>query len=331
MANEMQIAGVSVPPGKAIRHSIEFVELADGTRVSLPLLLVNGASDGPRFYIGAGLHGDEVGGIAILSRVLGHLQPESLAGSIVCVLVQNPLAFQVEHRLPIGLYIKSPLDQMPVDAMMTFPGNPNGNMTENLSHMLFQLIKTCDYAIDIHTPTHGGRYPPIAILPHPSLGDAYKRTEELADAFGCGYIMKSNEGTYVQDGILCVEATRVGVPTFTFEIGEGGRLEDDMIEEGVRCVLNALRYAKIMPGEIQPPRETVNMTRFVGLRASRGGILQTRVGLGAKVKKGDILAQIYNVYGDEVEVTRAPTDGILIRMTTFPTVSTGERVATLGV
>ena len=330
MAEEMKVAGTSVPAGKSMRHSIEFVELADGTRVSLPLLLVNGASDGPRFYLGAGMHGDEVGGIAILSRVLEHLRPESLAGSVVCVLVQNPLAFQVEQRIPIGLYIKSPLDQMPMDPMRSFPGNPDGNMTDSLAHTLFQLIKACDYAIDIHTPTHGGRYVPIAILPHPSL-DAYRRVEELADAFGCGYIMKTNEGTYVQDGIFCVEATRAGVPTFTFEIGEGGRLEEDIVEEGVRCVLNALRYAKILPGEIQQPRETVNMTRFVGLRASRGGILRTRVGLGARVKKGDVLAQIYNVYGDEVEVATAPTDGILVRMTTFPSVSTGERVATLGV
>ena len=34
--------------------------------------------------------------------------------------------------------------------------------------------------------------------------------------------MQTTEGFYVQDGILCVEATRAGVPALTFEIGEGG-------------------------------------------------------------------------------------------------------------
>lgn len=74
--------------------------------------------------------------------------------------------------------------------------------------MCFQLITTCDYAIDIHTPTRGGRYVPITILPHPALGEAFHRAEALAMAFGAGYIMKTQEGMYVQDGILCVEATR---------------------------------------------------------------------------------------------------------------------------
>ena len=327
----MEILGTRVPVGSAVRHAIELVELADGTKVSLPLLLINGASEGPRFYLGAGMHGDEVSGVEVLSRVCAHLRPESLAGSIVCVLVQNPLAFQAEHRFPVGLYFKSPLDQTPIDPMMNFPGSPSGNMTDRLSHTLFQLIKTCDYAIDVHTPTHGGRYVPIAILPHQSLGDGFRRAEELAVAFGSGYIMKTNEGMYVQDGVLCVEATRVGVPSFTFEIGEGARLEKEVVEVGVKCILNALRYLGMVSGEIKKPRETVVMTRFVGLRAARGGILHTQVGLGARVVRGDVLARIYSVYGDEVEVIRSPMDGVLVRMTTFPSVSTGERVATLGI
>ena len=330
-SNKMEVLGTRVPVGSAIRHAIEFVELADGTKVSLPLLLINGASEGPRFYLGAGMHGDEVSGIEILSRVCAHLQPENLAGSIICVLVQNPLAFQAEHRFPVGLYFKSPLDQTPVDPMTNFPGSPSGNMTDRLSHTLFQLITMCDYAIDIHTPTHGGRYVPIAILPHKSLGNGFRRAEELAVAFGSGYIMKTDEGMYVQDGVLCVEATRVGVPSFTFEIGEGGRLEEEVVQIGVKCVLNALRYLRMIPGEIEKPRESVVMTRFVGLRAARGGILHTQVGLGERVAKGDVLARVYSVYGDEVEVISAPTDGILVRTTTFPSVSTGERVATLGI
>ena len=49
-----------------IRHAIELIELADGSKVSLPLLLINGVADGPRLYLGAAIHGDEVSGIEIL-------------------------------------------------------------------------------------------------------------------------------------------------------------------------------------------------------------------------------------------------------------------------
>jgi hypothetical protein len=220
---------------------------------------------------------------------------------------------------------------MPIDPWASFPGNPEGNLTERLAATLFRLITTCHYAIDIHTPTRGGRYVPITILPHPSLGEAFRRAEDLALAFGSGYIMRTQAGLYVADGILCVEATRAGVPAFTFEIGEGGRLEADQIPIGVRCVANALRYLGMLPGALEPPPETVIMTQFVGLRATNGGLLQTAASLGARVRRGDVLARLYSVYGDERETIRAPLDGTFVRMTTFPSVATGERVATLGV
>ena len=69
MAERIQIAGVSVPAGRALRHRIEVAELADGTKITLPLLLINGAADGPRLYLGAAIHGDEVTGISILSHL----------------------------------------------------------------------------------------------------------------------------------------------------------------------------------------------------------------------------------------------------------------------
>ena len=99
----------------------------------LPLLLINGAFPGPRLYLGAAIHGDEVSGVEILFRACAQVQPATLAGSLVCVLVQNPLAFQAEHRVPLGLYLKSPLDQMPIDPWRSFPGYAEGNITERLA------------------------------------------------------------------------------------------------------------------------------------------------------------------------------------------------------
>ena len=326
----MDVGGVVVARGTKRRHAIELVELADGTRVSLPALFINGATAGPRLYLGAAIHGDEVNGIAILSQVLSALDPASLAGSIVAVLVQNPLALHADHRIALGHYLKSPLDQAPADPWTCFPGNAEGSLAEKIAHILFGLIRTCDYAIDCHTPTRGGRYVPIAILPPPGLPDA-RRAEELAVAFGSGYVVKTDKGMYVRDGILSVEATRAGVPAFTFEIGEGGRLEPDMVAIGARCVTNALRHLQMVPGKPEPPARAVRVREFVGLRASRGGLLTTTVDLGAPVRRGDVLARIASIYGNEVEAIVSPVDGLFIRSTTLSTVAAGERVATVGV
>jgi predicted deacylase len=133
MGQEMHVAGLCVPAGSVARHTIEIAELADGSRVTLPLLLINGAADGPRLYLGAAIHGDEVGSLEILWRACAQVQPQHLAGSLLCVLVQNPLAFQAEHRIPVGLYLKSPLDQMPIDPWSCFPGDAQGNFAERLA------------------------------------------------------------------------------------------------------------------------------------------------------------------------------------------------------
>lgn len=330
MTGMLEIAGHSVAAGQFLRTAIPALELADGTQISLPLVLFNGMLPGPRLYLGAAIHGDEVAGTAILARALSAVDVTLLSGSIVCVPVQHPLAVHADHRLPLSQFVKSPLDQVPADAWTCFPGDLSGNIAQIMAATLFRLIEQCDVAIDIHTPTRGGRYVPIAILPHPNLGKAAERAAALANDLGTGWVMRGRSGMYVSDGILCVEATRADVPCFTFEIGEGGRLEEESIATGARCILNALRSLNMIAGEIERPSQTHVMRDFLGLRAQRGGLLFTKAKLGQAVKAGDLLCAIHNVFGDEIESIIAPCDGLLVRTTTLATVSRGERVATLG-
>jgi len=329
MAGEWKIAGVVVPSGTRARATLALTELPDGTRVQLPVALVHGGRPGLTFYLGAAIHGDEANGVAIVNRVLASTDATVLSGRLICVPVQNPLAFQVDHRVPVGLYLKSPLDQAPMDPWTTFPGDPAGTITERLSHVLFSLMQGADAAIDVHTPTRGGRYVPITILPPPSL-PAFARADALGQAFGSGWIMATDHGMYVRDGILCVEATRAGIPCFTFEIGEGGRIDEEATEIGARCILNAMRHLGMLPATTGTPIRGVRMSAFLGLRASRGGLLTTDVALGVRVGKGATLGRIHDVYGDLVETITAPRDGYFVRSTTFAAVAAGERVATLG-
>jgi predicted deacylase len=53
--------------------------------------------------------------------------------------------------------------------------------------------------------------------------------------------------------------------------------------------------------------------------------------LGERVEKGQPLARTVDIHGQDVEMFTAPQEGVFVRATTLSTVSTGERVATLGV
>lgn len=326
----IELYGTSVEPGTLKRGSIPFAELPDGNKINLPTVIVNGSRSGPRMYLAAGIHGDEVNGVAILSEVLSRIDPANFSGQIFCLPLQQPLAFHADHRLPLAQFFKSPLDQAPSDAWTCFPGSADGNLAQQLAHLLFGVARQCDYAIDIHTPTRGGRYVPIAILPHSNL-DGEGKVMKLAESMGTGWIIRNSDGFYVAPGIFCVEAARLGIPALTFEIGEGGRLEPDVVKVGASCVLNALQSLGMIDIARQEPAASHKMTDFVGLRAKHGGLLYNSVSLGQAVKKGNLLCTVKNIFGDEVERFTAPCDGYVVRLTTLSTVSTGERVATLGV
>ena len=46
-------------PGEMVRGAIPAGDLAGGVKVEIPVLVINGASGGPTFWVNAAIHGDE--------------------------------------------------------------------------------------------------------------------------------------------------------------------------------------------------------------------------------------------------------------------------------
>jgi hypothetical protein len=69
------VAGFSAAPGSKMRHSIELLELPDGTKIHLLVVVVNRAADGPRLHLSARIHCDEENGVQSVSRVLAQVNP----------------------------------------------------------------------------------------------------------------------------------------------------------------------------------------------------------------------------------------------------------------
>ena len=84
MVDALEIEGCVVAPGEKKRSQLALMQLADGTSVSIPVLLINGAHSGPRVYLGAAIHGDEVNGIALFARALAQIDLQRLSGGIIC-------------------------------------------------------------------------------------------------------------------------------------------------------------------------------------------------------------------------------------------------------
>jgi predicted deacylase len=329
---DVRIDVKAVSPGTMVKRRVPAVELPDGSWVDLPVIVVRGARPGPVIYVGAGVHGDETTSVAIASRLARELDATQLAGTVIAVPVQSPLAFRIQHRLPIDQFVKSPMDQNPCDVFHAFPGDPKGNMASMVAHILFdRLMSQAEYIFDVHTPTTGGRYAPFAFLPPTRCGAVVDRCEELAKVFGADFILANDKGMYVGDKNPHVVAAERGKVAFGIEVGEGGRLDAEEVERGLRGLHNIMRALSMLPGEPEVFGRRLMIRTMTVIRSTRAGLLRLRVGLQDEVAKGQVVATITDVFGDVIEEIVAPHAGPVARITTFPTVPSNERVVQLGV
>jgi predicted deacylase len=333
---QLSLAGRAIERGTSAPIRLATgVELHDGTGLFIEVHAIRGTRAGPVVYLGSGVHGDEAGAVAIVSSLIRDLSPTALSGTVLAVAVQNPLAFWSQHRLALSLLIRSPLDQGNTNVFQSYPGKPDGTATDRVAHFLFQtLMAQADVVIDLHTPTTGGRYLPFAFIPPSSLGVPSERARALVTAFGVRAVLGADGSTYTSGTTPHVAAARLGIAGFGVEMGEGGRVESDVVDAGtagVRRVLAALGMIDSDPARHAPQPPPMDVGRLVPIRASRAGSLRPLVELGAMVAVDDVVAEIADLRGKVVERIVSPATGLAIRKATFPIVCTGDQVLQVAV
>jgi len=119
MAREsFAIGGVRIRSGTVRALELPITRLVTGADVTLPVRVVHGREDGPRIWIDAAIHGDEVAGVEVVRQVMAGLDPKTFRGTLVAVPIVNVLGFMTGDRyLP---------DRR--DLNRSFPGSPRGSL-----------------------------------------------------------------------------------------------------------------------------------------------------------------------------------------------------------
>jgi predicted deacylase len=204
------------------------------------------------------------------------------------------------------------------------PGDADGPLTSRIAHAIFDgVLPSVDYCIDFHGGMSGSDEAPFAQVV--IIDDAHKtlaKRRMMAEAFGTELIfeMKPKErGRHVVyrglEFSFAEQARLVGVPTLVVELGEGGRLVDELIELAVRGVVNIMRAVGMLKGEPELPAERHYYQRVAMARPSRGGVLILRKRPGERVESGEIVGQVADGLR-VVERLRSPATGIVVRIAT---------------
>jgi len=306
------IGGASIAPNSRKQVHIKLPRLYDYTEMTIPVKVMRGKKEGPRLFVSAAIHGDEINGVEVIKRLLHHPDLKStqdICGTLVLVPIVNVFGYNNKSRyLP---------DRR--DLNRCFPGHYQGPLASQLAYTFMEeIVKKCTHGIDLHTgAVRRTNIPQIrACL---DQGE----TQELAQAFNAPVIINAQ----LRDGSLREAARELNIPMLLFEGGEALRFDDYAIDTALRGILNVMREI----GMIKTTHEKEEGTKpiFIArtshwVRAPQSGSLQSFVKVGDTVKKKQILGVISDPFGYHATRVESPLNGMIIGATTLPLINTGD-------
>ena len=212
MRAAFRIGTEEVPAGTRKPVELYVSALSNRTPMVLPVQVVHGREEGPSLFISGVLHGDEVMGVEVVRRVLGHSALRDMRGTLLAVPIVNAY----------GLISHSRYMPDRRDLNRSFPGSDHGSLASVLADLLMrEVVLRCQYGIDIHSAAlHRLNLPQIRISP----GD--EDLLAMAQAFGAPVVLISK----LREGTLRQCALARGVKVLVFEGGEALRFDETAIE-----------------------------------------------------------------------------------------------------
>ncbi|MBO6506377.1 MAG: succinylglutamate desuccinylase/aspartoacylase family protein [Kordiimonadaceae bacterium] len=280
-----------------------------GERIWVPIVVVKGEQSGPSLMITAGVHGDELNGIATIHGLLQRIEGQPLTGTLVLIPGFNQPGMNANNRHFVGAGGGGSM----TDLNRIFPGRLlNGSVAERYVAQLWRnvLKDNATYAIDLHTQTRGSDYPLFVF-------SDFRNSMSRQIAFDLGPdVIKNDPG---QSGSLETTMMEIGVPAVTFEIGGPKKWQPDLIERAVDGIENVMRGLEMLEGErTEPPVEPIVGANSTNIFTDYGGFAYIHVKLKDPVRKGQLVATIVDAYGRKIADYVSPYDGIVLSVATDP-------------
>ena len=335
----IRIGTAEATAGELVYGWFEVAELPTGGVERLPVMIAQGQLPGPVFWLTGNIHGNELTGMAAIHDAIKPEIVENLRGTVIAIPSLNPAGLRVGQREP---YID------PNDPNRTFPGyvpshadpedeeraQKTPTIYEAAMGRLFEQIRaTADFLIDLHCYSLQSTSFTIRdrVLYHDESEQAdseelYRRTDEMGQAFGLPIVNEALARQYVDSKLhrsTSGAALNEGrIPAFTVELGLSGGIDPRALEAGTTGILNALKWAGMLPGDPQQitsvpaPKPDFNTRRESQPRAHQSGIIRYRVQPGDLISKGQVIAILTDIFGRTLSdgEIHSPEDGWVISL-----------------
>lgn len=301
MGKTFKLGDLEVKPGEIRYGTLGAVELADTSRIEIPLIVVRGKEDGPVFTVAAAVHGTEVSAIGSLLEAIKEIDPGKMRGTLVGIPGANPFAVQN------GTYTTY-VDELNLSSGWFFKADPRETITQRLAAYIDEALKKSDLIVDMHAnPLPSIHFVMLDIDTYASE-KTKKDTWKMAEAYGVTPI----EMPVDKPATMRACATANGIPALTVELAGSIYLWDEINRVGATGLLNIMKEFDMLEGEpvkqdeFRMEGEFRHHSRLV---ANRGGLMWVKKAPGEFISKGDTVIEITDLYGRVVEEIKMPVDG----------------------
>lgn len=310
MRTPVSIAGSKIKPGQYTTIHVPVARLYTHTEMTMPVHVIHGKKEGPRLFVSAAIHGDEIIGTEIIRRLMKLKKIRKLKGTLIAVPVVNVYGFLKQSRY-------SP-DRR--DLNRYFPGSEKGSLTSQLADIFIdEIVNNSTHGIDLHAGSNHRTN-----LPQVRANTEDLDTRWMAAAFRVPVVINAG----IRDGSLRQAVTEKGIPFLLYEAGEALRFDEVGIRAGIRGILSVMETIGML--RRSRARKSVITPLFADtttwIRSPASGILHMNVPLGARVGKNKKIGAIADPFGVHETAIESPVSGMVIGRLILPLVHQGDAV-----
>jgi len=316
-------------PEKNVKIKYSFLKIlttSDLSQRRLPLMSIESEKSGPVVWLTACAHGDEVSGMVIIQEIFKHIRRTLLKGAVYAFPLMNPIGFETSSR-----YITLSKE----DLNRSFPGDKNGSLSERIADQIFgTIIKTKPtIVLDLHNDWI--KSIPYVFIDHNdeiANTETYKKVREFSEKTGLLPVLDTDE----LEETLSYNLIKKGVPALTLELGEPYIINESSVEIGTKCILNILSNL----GMVEPLNEFfVHPVASIAKEktpvysyqvSSSSGVIRFLAKPGDVVKKGQVVAKIYNAFGKLQETVSALKDEVVLGHADYSVSFPGTLIMSFG-
>ncbi len=355
MNTHLQLGTAIGQPGTRQYGAWEAFTFPTGHTEFLPVIIAQGALDGPRFWLTAGIHGQEHAGPAVIYRVLDSLPLSRLRGAVVALPLLAPAGSRTMRYIPYH-ESKNPNRLWP-DGRPRREGvdvAPPSPLEAAYARLLDSMLEQADYLIDLHNHNIGSisfafqdrilyRADGDASAARAAAAQLAEQQDAMLAAYGHTVVGEFAAEKYLDNELhrsTSAATLFLGqIPSFTAELGGGEVPDPAIVQAAAAGIRNVLRWAGLLDDAPEPitgiklVQPGYVARRCLAPRTPTAGVVLHCVEPGDMVQPGDVVAELRDVWGRPIGegVLRSQHEGFVVARSHGIFYHAGQAILTLAI